>query len=228
MKCARRPTDPRSTPAIRRTSPGGFLGSAHHRVSPSSASFSRRRPRGSGRGGRSSGACAGFGYRVRGLPERAEGARRLGGHRRAERTGGDRRSRRRLDRRRRRRRGPGGAAEWLQVGLAVVFSGSSVRLYYELTVPGKDTKYVELEANVAPGEKHERRGVEISKRNSWWRVWVDTSRRARRSSCRRATERGTRRRSPRTGTAAPAPATRTRTGSRTCASRTRTAGRGSR
>ncbi len=69
--------------------------------------------------------------------------------------------------------GPNGAAEWLQIGLASFSPDPSVRLYYELVVPGKDTKYVELEANVAPGEKHELAVLEMSKRNSWWRVWVD-------------------------------------------------------
>jgi hypothetical protein len=69
--------------------------------------------------------------------------------------------------------GPGGAAEWLQAGLAAFSPDPAVQLYYELTVPGKDTKYVELDANVAPGEKHEVAVLEMSKRNSWWRVWVD-------------------------------------------------------
>jgi hypothetical protein len=69
--------------------------------------------------------------------------------------------------------GPGGASEWLQVGLASFSPDPSVRMYYELTVPGKDTKYVELDANVAPGEKHDLAVLEMSKRNSWWRVWVD-------------------------------------------------------
>lgn len=69
--------------------------------------------------------------------------------------------------------GPGGAAEWLQVGLASFSPDPAVRMYYELTVPGNDTKYVELDANVAPGEKHDLAVLEMSKRNSWWRVWVD-------------------------------------------------------
>jgi hypothetical protein len=69
--------------------------------------------------------------------------------------------------------GPGGAAEWLQVGLASFSPDPGVRMYYELTVPGRDTKYVELDADVARGEKHEVAILEMSKRNAWWRVWVD-------------------------------------------------------
>jgi hypothetical protein len=69
--------------------------------------------------------------------------------------------------------GPGGAAEWLQVGLASFSPDPTVKMYYELTVPGADTRYVELDSHVAPGEKHQLGVLEMSKRNSWWRVWVD-------------------------------------------------------
>jgi hypothetical protein len=69
--------------------------------------------------------------------------------------------------------GPGGAAEWLQVGLASFSPDPSVRMYYELTVPGRDTRYVELDADVTPAEKHELAVLEMSKRNAWWRVWID-------------------------------------------------------
>ena len=71
--------------------------------------------------------------------------------------------------------GPGGVAEWLQVGFAA-FSGSDgsrTRLYYEVTRPGADPRYVELDPSVQPGAKHRVAVLEMAKRPSWWRVWVD-------------------------------------------------------
>ena len=69
--------------------------------------------------------------------------------------------------------GPGGKAEWLQVGLASFTNDAAVRMYYEVTIPGREPRFVELDADVAPGEKHHLAVLEVSKRNSWWRVWVD-------------------------------------------------------
>jgi hypothetical protein len=69
--------------------------------------------------------------------------------------------------------GPNGTAEWLQAGLASFAPTNSIRLYYEVTVAGKEPMYHELEANVQPGEKHKLALLEMHKRNSWWRVWVD-------------------------------------------------------
>jgi hypothetical protein len=71
--------------------------------------------------------------------------------------------------------GPGGVAEWLQVGVAA-FSGSDAtrsRMYYEVTRPGVDPKYVELDPSVSPGAQHRVAVLEMAKRHSWWRVWVD-------------------------------------------------------
>jgi hypothetical protein len=71
--------------------------------------------------------------------------------------------------------GPGGVAEWLQVGFAA-FSGadgSRTRLYYEMTLPGKSPQYVELDPDIRPGSKHRVAVIEMAKRKSWWRVWVD-------------------------------------------------------
>ena len=71
--------------------------------------------------------------------------------------------------------GPGGVAEWLQVGFAA-FSGSDgtrSRLYYEVTRPGVNPKYVELDPSVAPGVKRRVAVLEMAGRPSWWRVWVD-------------------------------------------------------
>lgn len=69
--------------------------------------------------------------------------------------------------------GPGGTAEWLQVGLASFAPTNTVHLYYEVTVGKQGPLYHELEANVQPGEKHKLAVLEMRKRNSWWRVWVD-------------------------------------------------------
>jgi hypothetical protein len=69
--------------------------------------------------------------------------------------------------------GPGGRAEWLQVGFASFAPDSTIRLYYEVTVAGKSPQYNELKANVQPGEKHKLAVLETKKQNSWWRVWVD-------------------------------------------------------
>jgi hypothetical protein len=71
--------------------------------------------------------------------------------------------------------GPGGIAEWLQVGFAA-FSGPesrTSRMYYEVTVPGAAPKYVELDPDVKPGDKHRVLVLEMAKRKAWWRVWVD-------------------------------------------------------
>ena len=69
--------------------------------------------------------------------------------------------------------GPGGTAEWLQVGLASFAPSNSIRLYYEVTIAGKDPNYYELDPNVQPGDKHKLSVLEMQKHNSWWRVWVD-------------------------------------------------------
>jgi hypothetical protein len=69
--------------------------------------------------------------------------------------------------------GPGGSAEWLQAGLASFAPENSIKLYYEVTVAGKDPRYHELEADVQPGEKHKLAVLEMQDHDSWWRVWVD-------------------------------------------------------
>jgi hypothetical protein len=71
--------------------------------------------------------------------------------------------------------GPGGVAEWLQAGFAAFSDedGSRSRLYYEVTRPGVDTKYVELESNVRPGSRRRVAVLEMAHHPSWWRVWVD-------------------------------------------------------
>jgi pyruvate/2-oxoglutarate dehydrogenase complex dihydrolipoamide acyltransferase (E2) component len=69
--------------------------------------------------------------------------------------------------------GPGGTAEWLQTGLAAFDGDQTSRLYYEVALPGSAPKYVELSSNVGPGERHSFAVLEMAKRPSWWRVWVD-------------------------------------------------------
>jgi hypothetical protein len=69
--------------------------------------------------------------------------------------------------------GPGGSDEWLQVGLSSFAGGEDGRLYYELALPNQQPKYVEIDANVAPGESHRLTVLEIGSRPSWWRVWID-------------------------------------------------------
>jgi hypothetical protein len=46
-------------------------------------------------------------------------------------------------------------------------------MYYEVAVPGSEPRYVELDSGVEPGDKHHLSVLEMSGRNSWWRVWVD-------------------------------------------------------
>src|SRR5262249_19670340 len=50
--------------------------------------------------------------------------------------------------------GPGGTAEWIQVGLAAMTSDRTNRMYYEVAVPGSRPRFVQLAATVPPGEVH--------------------------------------------------------------------------
>jgi len=68
--------------------------------------------------------------------------------------------------------GPGGVAEWIQVGLAAFTSDQASRMYYEFTAAG-EPHYVELAASVTRGEHHRFFVLETASRKSWWRVWVD-------------------------------------------------------
>jgi hypothetical protein len=65
--------------------------------------------------------------------------------------------------------GPGGATEWLQAGLSA-FADGRVELYYEVTLPGSDPRYVALGDGRVP---HTIAVVEVPRRPNWWRVWVD-------------------------------------------------------
>ena len=69
--------------------------------------------------------------------------------------------------------GSNGAAEWLQAGLAAFTSDTTSHMYYEVTIPGSAPTYHEIAASVQPGESHRFAVLEMTGRNSWWRVWVD-------------------------------------------------------
>jgi hypothetical protein len=69
--------------------------------------------------------------------------------------------------------GPGGKAEWIQAGLAAFTSDSTSQAYYEVTVAGSQPRYVELDANIAPGVAHRFSVLEMADRKDWWRVWLD-------------------------------------------------------
>jgi hypothetical protein len=65
--------------------------------------------------------------------------------------------------------GPGGTTEWLQVGLSA-FDDGRIELYYEVTLPGVDTRYVRLGDGRTP---HTVAVIEVPWRPDRWRVWVD-------------------------------------------------------
>jgi hypothetical protein len=69
--------------------------------------------------------------------------------------------------------GPGGKAEWLQIGYSAFAADRMSRIYYEVTVAGSDPRYVELDSSVKPGEKHRFKVLEMAGRKGWWRVWLD-------------------------------------------------------
>ena len=69
--------------------------------------------------------------------------------------------------------GPGGKAEWLQTGLASFAPDNTIRMYYEVTIAGSAPRYVQLAPVVNPGEAHHFSVLEMSRRPSFWRVWVD-------------------------------------------------------
>jgi hypothetical protein len=69
--------------------------------------------------------------------------------------------------------GPGGTAEWIQVGFSAFPNDRLSRIYYEVTVAGAEPKYVELDSSVRPGERHSFKVLETARQKGWWRVWLD-------------------------------------------------------
>lgn len=48
--------------------------------------------------------------------------------------------------------GPNGTDEWLQVGLASFSGSQDTSLYYELALPGREPRYVELASGISPDQ----------------------------------------------------------------------------
>jgi hypothetical protein len=69
--------------------------------------------------------------------------------------------------------GPGGADEWIQVGLSGFAGSPDSSLYYEVTRAGSAPKYVEVERNLAPGTTRRVAVLEVAGQPNTWRVWVD-------------------------------------------------------
>jgi hypothetical protein len=67
--------------------------------------------------------------------------------------------------------GPGGADEWLQVGLSSLGDGS-IHLYYEVVAPHVALHYVDLGSSEV-GRPVRVAVLELTARPDWWRVWVD-------------------------------------------------------
>ena len=71
--------------------------------------------------------------------------------------------------------GPGGADEWLQIGLSAFPLDVKSRIYYEVKRPGTKAVYHELRVGVGVGESHRFGVLELARRAGWWRVFVDGS-----------------------------------------------------
>jgi hypothetical protein len=68
--------------------------------------------------------------------------------------------------------GPGGSSEWIQVGLSA-FPGSGSSIYYEVRQPDTAASYVQVRADIPPGEHHRVAVLEVHGRPNVWRVWLD-------------------------------------------------------
>ncbi len=71
------------------------------------------------------------------------------------------------------KQGPAGTDEWLQVGLSAFPNSSTSTVYYELTLPNQTPQYSEVRSGVQAGESHRLTVLEMYRRPSWWRVWLD-------------------------------------------------------
>ncbi len=69
--------------------------------------------------------------------------------------------------------GPGGVAEWIQVGLSAFTSDSTSEMYYEVTAAGQQPKYTEIAPGIGAGVSHKFAVLEMAGKKDWWRVWVD-------------------------------------------------------
>jgi len=69
--------------------------------------------------------------------------------------------------------GPNGSDEWIQVGLSA-FPGTGVsNLYYEVTRPGAEPTYHEIETGIMPGMIRKVMVAEVRGKPGAWQVWVD-------------------------------------------------------
>jgi hypothetical protein len=69
------------------------------------------------------------------------------------------------------KQGPGGAHEWLQVGLNTL-PGTGGNLYYEVAQPW-GIRYVPLQSQIPAGRRFSVAVLEMAQRPDVWRVWVD-------------------------------------------------------
>jgi hypothetical protein len=67
----------------------------------------------------------------------------------------------------------GTGSAWLQVGLSALANDTVSGIYYEVAFPGHAPVYHQLQATVTPGVPHRFAVLEVQRRPSWWRVWVD-------------------------------------------------------
>ena len=71
--------------------------------------------------------------------------------------------------------GPRGSDEWLQVGISVEPQRGTA-LYYELTLPGRDPRYVMLRGHLRLDRAYRIAVLESRSARGWWAVWVDGTR----------------------------------------------------
>jgi hypothetical protein len=70
-------------------------------------------------------------------------------------------------------KGPGGADEWIQVGLSSFKADRTSRIYYEIVRPGAERTYVQVRASVKVGTSHRLSIRELPTSPGRWRVYVD-------------------------------------------------------
>lgn len=69
--------------------------------------------------------------------------------------------------------GPNGTTEWLQAGYSAMMDWPQ-QIYYEVTQPGKGTRYHTIKASLAPGETHLLAVVEVKGTRGKWQVMLDS------------------------------------------------------
>lgn len=69
--------------------------------------------------------------------------------------------------------GAGGTDQWLQAGLAAFPGSPDTRLYYEVTAPGSLPRFHQVVSRVETGAPVRVAVLEMARRPSHWRVWVN-------------------------------------------------------